>query len=468
MTAERIVFVTGKLAEPALSEVVTRLAASTAIQPRIAVLPISVAALMHTDWVARKLQIEEPCDRVILPGWCDGDLQTLQRRFGIPVQRGPKDLHDLPEFLGGPKMPLPPTNPPDIEILAEINHAPRLSDTELFRLAEQYRDSGADVIDLGTVPGQTWQRAGEVTRRLRAEGFRVSIDSFDRKEVETAVEAGAEVVLSVNGSNIDWASRLPAELVVIPDDPRRLETLDASIERLAAEGARFRIDPILEPVGAGFAASLKRYFDVRRNYPDRPILMGVGNLTELTEVDSAGINVLLAAICQELRIESVLTTQVANWCRSAIAELDLARRIVQMSVQRGVPPKSLDDRLLMLRDRKVPEMTRAELEHLAARLRDPNFRIFVAGGEIHLMNRHGYWHGTDPFALFEQAAQDNPPLDASHAFYLGYELAKARTALTLGKRYVQDEALRWGLLTVPEHSRHASRQNGPGDETSVH
>ena len=39
-----------------------------------------------------------------------------------------------------------------------------------------------------------------------------------------------------------------------------------------------------------------------------------------------------------------------------------------------------------------------------------------------------------------------------HAFYLGYEFAKAVTALTLGKNYTQDQALRWGFLTVPETS----------------
>ena len=39
-----------------------------------------------------------------------------------------------------------------------------------------------------------------------------------------------------------------------------------------------------------------------------------------------------------------------------------------------------------------------------------------------------------------------------HAFYLGYEMAKAVTALTLGKNYVQDQALRWGFLTRPEGS----------------
>jgi hypothetical protein len=35
---------------------------------------------------------------------------------------------------------------------------------------------------------------------------------------------------------------------------------------------------------------------------------------------------------------------------------------------------------------------------------------------------------------------------------LGYEAAKAVTALTLGKQYRQDEALDWGFLTEPEVS----------------
>ena len=51
--------------------------------------------------------------------------------------------------------------------------------------------------------------------------------------------------------------------------------------------------------------------------------------------------------------------------------------------------------------------------------------------------------------LFDEM-QKQQEIDPSHAFYLGYELAKAVTALTLGKNYVQDEALHWGFLTMPE------------------
>src|SRR4029077_5386918 len=113
----------------------------------------------------------------------------------------------------------------DIEIIAEINNAPRLSDEEIITQALALQADGADVIDVGCIPGESWERAGAVTKLLRGEGLRVSIDSFDRREVEEAVAEGAELVLSVNATNREWAARLPAELVAIPDDPRAPSTL---------------------------------------------------------------------------------------------------------------------------------------------------------------------------------------------------------------------------------------------------
>jgi hypothetical protein len=102
----------------------------------------------------------------------------------------------------------------------------------------------------------------------------------------------------------------------------------------------------------------------------------------------------------------------------------------------------------MLRDERLIELGAEELAQLAAGIKDPNFRIFAAGGQLHVLNRDGHRHGTDPFELFEKLG----PLDPAHAFYLGYEMAKAVTALTLGKNYRQDEPLSWGFLTRPEVS----------------
>src|SRR4029079_13528646 len=101
--------------------------------------------------------------------------------------------------------------------------------------------------------------------------------------------------------------------------------LAATIEFLGANHFRLRIDPVMEPIGFGFAQSLGRYLQVRDRYPDAEMMMGIGNLTELTDADSAAINVVLLGFCEELGIRSVLTTQVINWARSSVRECDLAR-----------------------------------------------------------------------------------------------------------------------------------------------
>jgi dihydropteroate synthase-like protein len=276
--------------------------------------------------------------------------------------------------------------------------------------------------------------------------------------VTAAVKAGAELALSANSSNRDWAAEIPVEWVAIPDEPSRLGPLRETAERLLQAGRAFRVDPILEPIGFGFAASLYRYFFVREQFADVQMMMGIGNLTELTDVDSAGVNFLLAALCQELRIGSVLTTQVINWCRSAVKEFDLARRMARHCVTNRVLPKRLSDDLILLRDPKLKKLGQEAIDGLRARVTDPNFRIFAERGEIHILNCDGYWHGDDPYEVFDRVLAQSGPVSSEHAFYLGYEFSKARTALTLGKNYIQDEALRWGFLTVPEVSAIARRK----------
>jgi dihydropteroate synthase-like protein len=417
----------------------------------IDVLPITVVALATTPWIARHWTWPEGIDRVILPGLCAGDLAPLEQQAGVPVVRGPGDLRDLPAFFGTKSVRGADYGGYDIAILAEINHAPRLPLADLLAQAHALRREGADLIDLGCDPGSTWTGVGEAVRALRAEGLRVSIDSFDPDEVAAAVAGGAELVLSVNSGNVERAREWGCEVVVLPDSPANLEGLDGVIEKLAGWGVPFRIDPILEPIGLGFAASLGRYLEVRRRYPEAEMLMGVGNITELTDVDSAGVNVGLLGFCQEVGIRSVLTTQVINWCRTCVRELDLARRLVHHAWTRRVLPKHLEPDLVMLRDPRLHEHGAETLAELARRVTDRNFRIFAEQGLLHILNGTMYLQGTDPFDLFEQM-QARQDIDPGHAFYLGYEMAKAVTALTLGKDYTQDQALRWGFLTVPEQS----------------
>jgi dihydropteroate synthase-like protein len=454
-----LLFVTGKLAEPALRRQLEELAPRASFDYSVAVLPITVVALATAPWIARHLQVPAGVERVILPGLCQGDLAAVSPAGGAAVERGPGDLRDLPEFFGAARAARAGYGAHDIAILAEINHAPRLSREQLLAQARAFAAAGADVIDVGCDPGSTWAGVGDAVRALRDEGLRVSIDSFDPREVEAAVAAGAELVLSVNSSNREAARSWGCEVVALPDVPATLEGLDRTVEALAGWGVRFRIDPVLEPIGFGFAASLGRYLEVRRRYPGAEMLMGVGNLTELTDADSVGLNVLLLGFCQEVGVRSVLTTEVINWCRSCVRELDLARRLVYHACRERTLPKHLEPDLVLLRDPKLRAHGAAALEELAARVTDRNFRLFAEGGELHAINGRMHLRGADPFALFEQMRQ-REDIDPSHAFYLGYELAKAVTALTLGKNYTQDQALRWGFLTVPEESH-----RGKSDQT---
>jgi dihydropteroate synthase len=456
---EHIHFVTGRLAEHSLRALLADLAPRVGFNYSVDVLGITVAALLTTDWIAPRLTVPAGTNRIILPGYCQGDVAVVAQAAGVPVERGPRDLRRLPEYFGH-KPAGDDYGAYDIEILAEINHAPRLTLAQILAEAAKLKADGADLIDVGCDPGEPWSHVGETVAALVAEGHRVSIDSMNVREIEPAVRAGAELVLSVNSGNrgaaIDWG----CEVVVVPDDPADLKSLDETIEFLAARGVRLRIDPILEPIGFGFAASLGRYLETRRRYPDAEMMMGIGNLTELTDADSAPINVLLLGFCQELGIHSVLTTQVINWARTSVRECDLARRLVYHAVHHRTLPKRVEPSLVMLRDAEMPGYGAEALDELAAQLKDHNYRLFAESGQIHAVSAGQHLSDSDPFRLFEALqAQAQRPVDAAHAFYLGFEMAKAATALTLGKEYRQDEALDWGLLTETEQFHRLARSS---------
>ena len=454
---ERIHFVTGKLAEHSLRHVLEALAPRVGFEATVQVLNITVAALMTTPWISRRLAVPAGTTRVILPGACSGPLDVFRAVTDVPVERGPEDLRRLDEFFGQQSRDLENYGAHDIEIIAEINPAPRLSMKTLRAEARRLVADGADRVDVGCDPGSTWAGVGDAVKMLVAEGCAVSIDSFDAVEIAAAVRAGASLVLSVNSTNVAAAADWGCEVVAVPDVPATLAGFDDTIARLAAKGVRHRLDPVLEPIGFGFAASLGRYLDVRRRYPGAEMMMGIGNLTELTDVDSAGINTLLLGFCQETGIRSVLTTEVIHWARSSVKECALARALVHHAVENRTLPKHVEPRLVTLRSGKPQEHGSEALAGLARAIRDPNIRIFAERGLVHVVGAGLHLESRDPFALFAELEAARPDIDASHAFYLGYEMAKAVTALTLSKDYRQDQALDWGHLTQPEIGHGPSR-----------
>ena len=203
------------------------------------------------------------------------------------------------------------------------------------------------------------------------------------------------------------------------------------------------------------------------------MLMGIGNITELTAADSTGVNAVLVAICQELGIRAVLTTEVIPWARGAVREVDVARRLMHYSVTQRTIPKGVDDRLVTVKDPAMLTYSEEELRALQAGITDPNFRIFADREGITVLNNERFVRSTDVSRLGDILAQLGVE-EVTHAFYLGTELARASLAVTLGKTYRQDETLSWGYLTpvddvkpkhvrLTERSKRASR-SGPRED----
>ena len=79
----KVVFVTGKLAAPALRSTLETMA--PAFEYEVAELGITVAALMTTSWIARHLPPGEEWSRVVIPGLCEGEVAVIADRVGAPA-----------------------------------------------------------------------------------------------------------------------------------------------------------------------------------------------------------------------------------------------------------------------------------------------------------------------------------------------------------------------------------------------
>lgn len=435
---EHILFLTGKLAEKQLRRTLEDMAPDFywKVQP----LGITVAALMTADMIRRRLKDTAGADRILVPGRCRGDLDALSADLGLPVERGPEELHDLPEFFGQQKKKTDISRY-ELNIFAEIVEAPQLDIDGILRRARDYRRDGADVIDLGCLPETPFPHLTGAVRALKAEGFRVSVDSLEPEDLVQGGRAGADYLLSLNEDTLWVADAVPSTPVVIPAKPGDLDSLDRAIAALQAQGRACIADPILDPIHFGFTESILRYHAVRRRHPELEIMMGVGNLTELTHCDTAGINATLLGICSELHIRHILATQVSKHARKSVREADLARRILFAARELNRLPKHIDDGLMALHERAPYPLSRAEIQELAEAIRDPSYRIQVSPEGLHIFNRDGLHTAEDPFQLFPKLGVET---DGGHAFYLGVELARAQIAWQLGKRYTQDQPLGWG------------------------
>jgi dihydropteroate synthase-like protein len=439
--SEKILFLTGKLAERQLRRILSSM--KPEFSYKINQIGVNVAALMSENIITRRLDKEQDADRIIVPGKFRGNLKKLSRYFNIPVERGPDDISHLPDYFGlkGPDQKLEDY---ECEIFAEIVDAADISIDRILSIAKQYISQGANVIDLGCMPDTKFEHLEATIKALKIKGYRVSIDSANSDELIRGANSGADYILSVSERNIGILDQVRSTPIVIPSQQGDLRSLKKTIKILQERKRDFLADPILDPIHYGFADSIFRYVKLRQDFPEIKIFMGTGNLTELTDSDSAGINATLMGLVSELSISGVLVVQVSEHCKNSIKETDIARKIMHYSKINKRLPFRIDNSLMVTSERKPTRKTKKEIREIKDLIMDKNFRIYLGENGINVFNSQIHIVGSDPYRFYEELSVDE---DASHAFYLGVELARAQIAWQLGKNYDQDNELLWGVAS---------------------
>lgn len=437
--SEKILFITGKLAERQLKRILDSMKPEFSYQ--INQVGVNVAALMSESILMRRIPEDQKFDRIIVPGKFRGNLKRLSNFFKIPVERGPDDISDLPDYFGVEK-PDSQLEKYDCEIFAEIVDAAILAPTEIQKIAKSYKKDGANVIDLGCMPDTKFDHLEESIRAVKSIGCKVSVDSANPCELIRGSKAGADYILSVNQKNLKIMDQIRSVPILIPNTPGDLKSLEKIVELMIEKKQNFYADPILDPIHYGFAESIERFIKIRKKFPKINLFMGTGNLTELTDCDSSGANAIMMGLVSELSINAVLVVQVSGHCKNSIKETDIARKIMYFSKQNQRLPFRVSDELMIMSERKPKRKSQKEINEIKNLIKDKNYRILLSKKGINVLNNRINVTGKDPYDFFPNIQVDG---DTSHAFYLGVELARAQIALQLGKNYDQDNELNWGV-----------------------
>lgn len=467
--------------------------------------PKSLSKALEKEGVSKKLDYE----LILVSGFCKADFSDLEEEIAIPIRLGPRHAYDLCEVLQvAEELEFSPNVPADLflaekrkadakqqlyelesrakeafslkdvkiggearmKVCAELVDATLMTEAELQRMAQHYLESGADILDIGVHIGA---KSEEVEKALKtvltlAPGVPVSIDTLDAELIRVGVENGVDMVLSLNKDNIpevgDAMASNDVVAVVIPgsDDGEHKtnESLLANIKMAEEHGIkRIIADPVLNAVGYGIAESLYYYYQFRLHEKGTPLFFGVGNVTELMDADSTGINATLAGIGSELGADILFTPEYSDKARGSVRELRIASEMMMLSKARKSAPKDVGFDLLTLKEkRRLPVMRLRDGELIAAKKAekwqlDPkgSFRIAIcevkrAGtSEKKICAEHSPSGkriiGKSAQEIMDTILRFDLISRLEHASYLCNELTKAELALKLARSYAQDDPL---------------------------
>ena len=497
----RVLIVTGRLAAERALAIARRFSA------KVHVTREEVASLLTPRKIAASLGRVRDADMVLVPGLVKGDVAEVSRVAGVPVYKGTRDIADLEVLLKNlDKIELSTTEPADplledmiiaqalrelkrvdsakvkerllkrrgnmligslavgrdfpMRVLAEIVGVEHLSDEEILRRAEYFKQSGADIIDLGVMESSP-ERVAEVVELLKPLGVPISIDTMDARNLAAAVDAGVDLLLSFDHELLKEFSGIETPSVVIPrrggevpgKPEQRVRLLEENIALAEEQGFKKIIaDPLLSPLNVGFTASVEAYRRFGQRHPERVMLFGLGNVSELLDADSTGVNALLAGIASEVGASILFTPEASGKTRGSVRELSVAAKMMFLAKRRGTMPKDLGLSLLVCKEKKVKrepvpeEVKRAkavEAERSASHAWDKKgyFKIYV---DDRIYCAH-YVNGKLNTVVVGDSAKDIGDTllrlgligELSHALYLGRELQRAEEALRFGRSYVQ-------------------------------
>ena len=362
-----------------------------------------------------------------------------------------------------------------MRVLSEIANAPFLTKESLINKCQYFVDSGADMIDIGMAAGEDFSdKIPELIETLRPiVGDRpLSIDTLNPDEIKVAAENGIDFVLSLDlGNNSEIKDLLiekniPAVLLPTnfsqgksPKSPsERVESMHQLIKD--TEGITYVADLILDPVNSSsIVESIIACNEFHKTNP-APMFFGVGNVTELMDADSGGVNVLLAGIGMELGVSILFTPEESGKTRGSVYELSTASKMMFLAKHRKSIPKDLGINLvafkdkhkrndIILNEREGVEETRQVEPMKFVRDKAGSFKINVDYGTTVRESRITATHfkknkpdlvivGHSAKEVYEEIITKELVTRMEHAAYLGSELQKAEIAMITGKEYVQD------------------------------
>jgi dihydropteroate synthase-like protein len=494
-----ILVVTGKLAENTVRRSVNDKA-------DILVLDIEVAAFI-TPALLKRFLPKKKYDLILIPGISSGDFSGLEKESGIVIRLGSKHAIDLGfvlSFAGSfdfsTKIPAcelliekKRSNAIDkvieleniafspltlrsvkiggncrMKVMAEIVDAGNLEKNELVRKIIYFVESKADIIDLGMSLDTSKSSVTEAVKTARSvTSIPLSVDTLEPELINAAIDAGIDIVLSLNSKNIDKVKdgiiKNSTVSVIIPDRSDDLESLFKNLESARSCGIKNIIaDPVLEPAGHGLSRSISGYYEFREHDKTTPLFFGVGNVTELIDADSIGVNSILSGIAMELGASILFTPEFSQKACGSVSELTTASSMMMLSQDRGSAPKDLGIDMLAIKEKRRREYGKIPEKYIDARSSekwhlDPAgcFKIELTNDEIRdgklipgkILARNNNINYKNNNMIVGSTAKDI--LDTiielglisrlDHAAYLGRELMKAELALKFKRSYSQDD-----------------------------